>query len=106
MANTPYKMKFTAEEAKKFVEQTAEQEKRFAKIAAESEIAAIESLIETAARGKKREVRLLSNFWINEGYSQTEKYKAACKILEENGYTVEFFYEEKQFVNMYTVVRW
>jgi hypothetical protein len=48
----------------------------------------------------------LNNFWIKEGYGQTEKYKSACKILEENGYTVEFFYEEKQFVNMYTVVRW
>jgi hypothetical protein len=106
MTNAPYKMKLTAEEAKKFVEQTAEQDKKFAKIAAEAEIAAIESLIEIAARGKKRQVRLLSNFWINEGYSQTEKYKAARKILEENGYTVEFFYEERQFVNMYTVVRW
>jgi hypothetical protein len=90
-----YKMKFTAKEAQKFVVVTAEEE-----------VADIESLIEKAARENKREVRLLNNFWVNEGYVGTEKYKAACKILEENGYTVEFFYEEKQFVNMYTVVKW
>jgi hypothetical protein len=95
MEKAMYKMKFTAEDAKKFKVRTAEEE-----------IDAIEPLIATAAKEKQLEVRLLSDFWINEGYSQTEKYIKACKILRDNGYTVEFFYEERQFVNMYTVVKW
>jgi hypothetical protein len=35
-----------------------------------------------------------------------QEYKQACQILEGDGYTVKFFYEERQFVAMYTTVEW
>lgn len=62
--------------------------------------------IKKAAEKKFRSTNLVSDFWVNEGYGRTEKYKKACKELENLGFTVEFFYEELQFVNMYTVVSW
>jgi|APFre7841882654_1041346.scaffolds.fasta_scaffold22016_4 hypothetical protein len=66
----------------------------------------IEPLIREAATAKKRKVVLHDSFWVNEGYKGTSDYKNACKILEGLGYKVEFFYEERQFVNMYTIVEW
>jgi hypothetical protein len=62
--------------------------------------------IRTAAENKTRQVNLHSEFWTLGGYNNTDEYKAAVKKLEELGYTVEFFYEERQFVNMYTIVKW
>jgi hypothetical protein len=95
MDKPTYTMKLTASEAKKISGLTAEEE-----------VAAIEDRIEKAAKEKKRQIELKSDFWISEGYDQTEKYLKACGILENNGYTVKFFYEELQFVNMYTIVSW
>lgn len=62
--------------------------------------------IKTAAENKKRQTVLHGEFWTRGGYSGTDEYKAAVKQLEELGYKVEFFYEELQFVNMYTIVEW
>jgi len=62
--------------------------------------------IKTAAEKKNRKTILTSDFWTRGGYSGTDEYKAAVKQLEELGYTVRFFYEELQFVNMYTIVEW
>lgn len=62
--------------------------------------------IRAAADRKQREVFLHGDFWVHGGYSETADYKAARKMLQDLGYTVEFFYEERQFVNMYTVVKW
>lgn len=62
--------------------------------------------IRAAAEKKKREVALHGDFWVHGGYGDKPKYRAACGILRKLGYTVEFFYEELQFVNMYTVVKW
>lgn len=62
--------------------------------------------IRAAAEKKKREIALHGEFWVHGGYSDTPDYKAACGILRKLGYTVEFFYEERQFVNMYTIVKW
>lgn len=62
--------------------------------------------IRAAAEKKHRDVHLYGDPWVHGGYSDTPEYKAACKALRDLGYTVEFFYEERQFVNMYTVVKW
>lgn len=62
--------------------------------------------IRKAAENKKRETILNSEFWSHGGYSGLDEYKAAVNKLKELGYTVEFFYEELQFVNMYTIVKW
>ena len=63
-------------------------------------------MIVKAATDKLREVRLHSGFWTNGGYSRTLEWNDACNRLRQMGYEVTFFYEERQFVDMYTVVKW
>ena len=62
--------------------------------------------VRAAAIDKKHSTALHSDFWTRGGYSRTEDWKAACKKLEELGFKVSFFYQELQFVHMYTVVEW
>jgi len=73
---------------------------------AQEQVDAIEPLIREAAENKKRSVRLHGKFWAHEGYEKTAKYKEASEILKDLDYKVSFFYEELQFVNMYTIVEW
>lgn len=61
--------------------------------------------IREAATKGERSIHL-HDFWAHEGYSKTAEYKQACMILEGEGYKVRFFYEERQFVDMYTIVEW
>jgi hypothetical protein len=61
--------------------------------------------IREAAEKGKRSIAL-HEWWAHEGYSRTDEYKQACMILEGDGFKVDFFYEERQFVNMYTTVEW
>lgn len=62
--------------------------------------------IEEAAKKGERFVHLHDDFWVSSGYSRTKDYNEACERLRKLGYEVKFFYEERQFVNMYTVVKW
>ena len=62
--------------------------------------------IKLAAENKRRSVNLTNEFWTRDGYSGTDEYKAAVKQLKVLGFEVEIFYEELQFVNMYTIVKW
>lgn len=62
--------------------------------------------IRAAAEKKRRQISLHADLWTHGGYSSTDEYTRACEVLRGLGYTVEFFYEELQFVNMYTVVKW
>jgi len=68
--------------------------------------------IRAAAENKKRTVALHDDFWVNGGYGSdrstllAKQYDEAVKQLKELGYKVSFFYEERQFVDMYTVVEW
>jgi hypothetical protein len=55
---------------------------------------------------KYRSTELTSDFWISEGYNGTKDWNKACDILRSDGFTVEFFYEERQVGNMFTVVKW
>lgn len=61
--------------------------------------------IETLAKKGEREIKLHDTFWLK-GYDSADEWLAAKKALEELGYTVDFVYEERQFVDMYTRVRW
>lgn len=62
-------------------------------------------LIRKAAEEKKRSITL--HGWpTDQGYSGAKEYMQACKMLESDGYKVTFFYEERQFVSMYTIVEW
>lgn len=62
--------------------------------------------IKEAAENKKRSVCLHSDFWTQGGYHETPDWNEAVKQLKDLGYDVEFFYEERQFVDMYTWVKW
>jgi hypothetical protein len=61
--------------------------------------------IREAAEKQLRKV-CLHDWWAQEGYRGSKDYKQACMILESDGFKVSFFYEERQFVDMYTVVEW
>lgn len=85
---------------------TAKEARKLAGPSIQDHVDAVYPLIRKAAENKQRSVRLHDNFWVNEGYTGTTSYKEACKILEGDGYKVRFFYEERQFVDMYTIVEW
>jgi limonene-1,2-epoxide hydrolase len=86
---------------------TASEARRMAGPTPKERVEAIMPLIEAAAKVKReRQVAIHDDFWVNEGYSQTPDYKEACTILKGLGYEVEFFYQERQFVDMYTIVKW
>ena len=48
----------------------------------------------------------LHNWWADKGYSRTDDYNRAVAVLQGLGFDVKFFYEERQFVDMYTIVSW
>lgn len=62
--------------------------------------------IEQADTEQKRKVHLHGSFWVYEGCSRTNNYKTACAFLGKHGFQTRFFYEEKQLVDMYTIVEW
>jgi ABC-type proline/glycine betaine transport system substrate-binding protein len=64
------------------------------------------TIIHNAAKNKSRKVNLTDDFWTHGGYKPSESWKLAKKILEDLGYKVEFFYTERQFVSMYTIISW
>lgn len=85
---------------------TAAQARELAGPTVQERVDAVYPLIEQAAKSKKRGVHLHDDFWTNGGYQQTEDWKAAVELLKKDGYNVRFFYEERQFVDMYTIVEW
>ncbi len=85
----------TAEEARKLAGPTVEDHVRNACVA-----------IRKAAENKQRSVRLTGDFWVHDGYSGSKDWVKAKEMLIGLGFTVEFFYEERQFVDMYTIVKW
>lgn len=87
------KNKITADEARKIAGPTIEEE-----------IDDVYVRIKSVAEQGERSIHL--HDWANDGYGNTEKYKALKKELEESGFEVEFFYEERQFVDMYVIVKW
>jgi hypothetical protein len=84
---------------------TAQEARELAGPTVQERVDAVYPLIRKAAEAKQREVHL-HDWWAQSGYSGTHEYKQAVMILEGDGYKVEFFYEERQFVDMYTVVKW
>lgn len=66
----------------------------------------LDDIIRKAAANRERSVALHDPFWVHEGYSRTKDYIEACEVLEKKGFKVRFFYEERQFVDMYTIVEW
>lgn len=88
-------MKITAEEARKLAGPTVQEF-----------VDEVYPMIREAATMKNREVKLQGDFWVYGGYKGTKEWLEAKSILEKDGFTVKFFYEERQFVDMYTIVKW
>ena len=72
----------------------------------EERVEIVTAAIREAAVAKKRKLALTDRFWVYEGYDRTADYQKACEMLKKLGYKVSFFYEERQFVDMYTIVEW
>lgn len=91
---------------------TASEARRIAGRSLDEKIDAILEAIRRAANEKKRVLatgwdhKEDEDLWIQGGYGRTDDWKTAVEILEDLGYKVTFFYEECQFVNMYTKVEW
>jgi hypothetical protein len=85
---------------------TAAEARRLAGPTVQERVNAVYPLIRKAAEKGKRTLVLTESFWVDEGYNPTVQYKEAVKLLENDGFTVKFFYEERQFVDMYTIVSW
>lgn len=62
--------------------------------------------IRLSAKEGKTSVNLTGSFWVTDGYTRTPQWNKIKSILEQDGFIVTFFYEERQFVNMYTVISW
>lgn len=84
---------------------TAQEARELAGPSVQERVNEVYPLIRSAAEEKKRRI-VLHDWWADQGYLGSKDYKQACKILESDGYKVTFFYEERQFVDMYTIVEW
>lgn len=62
--------------------------------------------IREAASKKQHQIQLHGDLWTQGGYSTNQMWLAAKQQLESDGYKVSFYYNERQFVDMYTVVEW
>jgi hypothetical protein len=85
---------------------TAEEARKLAGPSIDSLLEEAYELIRDAASRGKSIVKLTTPDWSRGGYNTSPEWKAAKTALEADGFTVTFYYEERQFVNMYTEVRW
>lgn len=85
---------------------TATEARELAGPTVEERLGPVYDLIREAATAKQREAHLKDDFWARGGYDQNPEYTKAVKILENDGFKVRFFYQESQFVDMYTIVEW
>ncbi len=84
----------------------AEEARKLAGPTVEDHVNEVYKKIRKAASEKKRQISLHDEFWVYGGYHERTDYKEAVEILKKDGFTVNFFYEERQFVDMYTIVKW
>lgn len=84
---------------------TAEEARKLSVDIVEEQLEVAYDKIRSAAERKQKNVQL-HNWWADEGYRGSADYKRAVEHLRANGFTVDFYYSESQFVSMYTVVTW
>jgi hypothetical protein len=84
---------------------TAQEARELAGPSVQERVNEVYPFIREAAERKERNITL-HGWWANQGYGKTSDWKKACELLKADGFKVDFFYEELQFVNMYTVVSW
>lgn len=85
---------------------TAKEARELAGLTVEEQVADVFAEIREAATKGKRKLSLHGQFWAYGGYNKTPEWLAAKKLLEDQGFVVSFYYNESQFVDMYTVVEW
>jgi hypothetical protein len=100
-----YRVAKEVKEEKVSTKITAAEARKLAGPTVQERVDEVYPLIREAAEKGKRWINL-HDWWADEGYRGSVEYKQACMILEGDGYTVKFFYEERQFVAMYTTVEW
>lgn len=86
---------------------TAKEARELAGPTVEERVSEVFVAIRAAASSKARSVNLHGDFWEHGGYGKTKEWCDAKKILENQGFVVEFYYNGGgQFVDMYTIVKW
>jgi hypothetical protein len=85
---------------------TAAEARQLAGPTPQEHVDAVYALIRAAAEKGQRSMSIGTGFWAHEGYSGTQAYKQACDILRADGFGVEFYYREMQFVDMGTEITW
>jgi hypothetical protein len=84
---------------------TAQEARELAGPSVQDRVNDVYPLIRKAAERKEHKISL-HGWWAHQGYGQTADWKKACELLAKDGFNTRFFYEELQFVNMYTIVSW
>lgn len=93
-------------DAEKMKTITAKEARDLAGPTVEEQVADVFEKIREAATSGKRRLHLHGQFWAYGGYHNKPDWLAAKKLLEDQGFVVTFYYNESQFVDMYTVVEW
>lgn len=91
----------------------ASEAKKLAGLTVAEKVEKLSFPIKKLALERKRQLRTGYDYvedddlWISGGYSNTQEWKDAKKILEGLGYNVRFYYSDgSQFVDMYTLIEW
>jgi hypothetical protein len=91
---------------------TAEEARNIAGRTVAEMVEAIGPKIEELAKAKMRKLRTGYDWpqdkglWIDGGYNNTAHWREAKAMLEAQGFKVSFFYEERQLVDMFTLIEW
>ena len=85
---------------------TAAEARELATPVYQQHVEAAYAAIRKAAEAGQSSISIGHGFWAQEGYTGTAVYKKACEVLREDGFTVEFYYTERQFVDMGTKISW
>lgn len=91
---------------------TAQTARQLAGPTVEEKVEALGRRIHELAKEGRRQLRCGYDYdqdqelWINGGYTKTEQWLSAVNILKNHGFEVEFYYNEGQFVDMYTRITW
>jgi hypothetical protein len=91
---------------------TAAQAREIAGPTVSEKVDALLEKIREFAEQKKRSIKIGrdncpdTNFWVQGAYKDHDDYHQAKRELEALGYKVEFYYEEKQFVDIFLEISW
>lgn len=85
---------------------TADEARKLSGPTVEERVEEVYEMILAAATQGRRRLSLADGWWAHEGFIESDAYKQACEILQADGFKVDFFYEERQFVHMGTSIEW